>query len=336
MKKKFLVIQTAFIGDAILATGLLEKLKATYPDAEIDYLVRKGNESLFVAHPFLNELLIWDKQSGKYRDLLRLLKKIRKRRYDYVINLQRFAATGFLTVFSFARETIGFDKNPWSVFFSRRVKHEIGTRENPVHEIERNNRLIEHLCGNKPGRPALHLPTSILESVQDLQKEDYICIAPASVWFTKQYPKEKWADFVKSLPGNQKVYFLGAPQDAGLIDEIIGVDQGKNLVNMAGKLSLLQSAALMKGANMNFVNDSAPMHLASATNAPVTAIYCSTVPWFGFGPLSDTRFIVETSEPPSCKPCGLHGYASCPKQHFSCALTIRNEQLLACLPDQNG
>ena len=332
MKKKFLVIQTAFIGDAILATGVLEKLHSCFPASDIDYLVRKGNEGLFQSHPFINQLLVWDKQAGKYRDLFRLLKIIRKQRYDHVINLQRFAATGFLTVFSNARETVGFNKNPWSRFFNRSIHHEIGGKENPVHEIERNNRLIEHLCGEIPAKPVLHIPQSIRDSVRNLETGKYICIAPASVWFTKQYPKEKWAAFAKSIPANLKVYFIGAPQDSGLINEITSSAGRNNMVNLAGKLSLLQSAALMKNAEMNFVNDSAPMHLASSTNAPVTAIYCSTVPWFGFGPLSDKRNIIETMEPLDCKPCGLHGYASCPKGHFRCALTIHNEQLLAALP----
>jgi heptosyltransferase-2 len=88
---------------------------------------------------------------------------------------------------------------------------------------------------------------------------------------------------------------------------------------MAGKLSLLESAAIMAGARMNFVNDSAPMHLASAVNAPVTAVFCSTVPAFGFGPLSDNAFIAETTIPLDCRPCGLHGYTVCPKGHFKCA-----------------
>jgi heptosyltransferase-2 len=87
----------------------------------------------------------------------------------------------------------------------------------------------------------------------------------------------------------------------------------------------------MKHARMNYVNDSAPMHFASAMNAPVTAIYCSTVPGFGYGPLSDVRFIVERDEPLYCRPCGLHGYAACPQSHFKCALDIRDEQLLATI-----
>ena len=79
---------------------------------------------------------------------------------------------------------------------------------------------------------------------------------------------------------------------------------------------------------MNYVNDSAPMHFASAMNAPVTAIYCSTIPGFGYGPLSDIRFIVEREEPLYCRPCGLHGYDNCPEGHFKCALDIRDTQLL--------
>jgi heptosyltransferase-2 len=84
----------------------------------------------------------------------------------------------------------------------------------------------------------------------------------------------------------------------------------------------------MKKALMNYVNDSAPMHLASAVNAPVTAVYCSTVPAFGFGPLSDNSTIIEAFPEPECRPCGLHGLRQCPLGHFNCAETIKTEQLL--------
>jgi heptosyltransferase-2 len=89
----------------------------------------------------------------------------------------------------------------------------------------------------------------------------------------------------------------------------------------------------MKEAAMNYVNDSAPMHFASAVNAPVTAVYCSTIPAFGFGPLSDKSFIVEIEEPLDCRPCGLHGYRACPRGHFHCAYKIQEVQLLQTLTD---
>jgi len=99
-------------------------------------------------------------------------------------------------------------------------------------------------------------------------------------------------------------------------------------MNLAGKLSFLESAALMKDAAMNFVNDSAPLHLCSAVNAPVSAIFCSTVPAFGFGPRSEKSTIVETKIKLDCRPCGLHGFQKCPEGHFKCALTIDKSELL--------
>ena len=93
----------------------------------------------------------------------------------------------------------------------------------------------------------------------------------------------------------------------------------------------MESAALMKDAVMNFVNDSAPMHLASAVNAPLCTIYCSTVPGFGFGPLSDISEVIEVDEELNCRPCGLHGHRSCPEGHFKCALEISNEKIQAVI-----
>src|SRR4051812_43195467 len=121
--KKFLVIQTAFIGDAVLASAMLEKLHRYFPDAQISILVRKGNEALFTDHPYLHEILIWNKKKEKMKNLWKLLVQIRKNKYDKVINLQRYFSTGLLTAFSGAKETRGFDKNPLSFLFSKKIKH---------------------------------------------------------------------------------------------------------------------------------------------------------------------------------------------------------------------
>jgi len=312
----------------VLATGIIEKLRTWFPDAEIDFLLRKGNEGLLAHHPFLHDVLVWDKKEGKLKDLRRLLHLIRANRYDKVINVQRFTATGILTAFSLASEKIGFDKNPLSALFTTKVKHVISSNDHPKHEIERNNDLIAHFTDNKVFKPRLY-PSPIDFGVVDSYKQSpYICIAPSSVWFTKQYPADKWSAFIQQLSSIYRVYLLGAGSDKALCDEIIQACPGKTVINLCGQLSFLQSAALMKDAVMNYVNDSAPMHFASAVNAPVTALYCSTVPSFGFGPVSDASFIVQTTEPLVCKPCGLHGRKACPLGHFKCAYTIREEQLL--------
>jgi ADP-heptose:LPS heptosyltransferase len=127
------------------------------------------------------------------------------------------------------------------------------------------------------------------------------------------------------------VFLLGSKADTGLCDEIISQAGHPGAVNLAGQLSYLDSASLMKQAKMNFTNDSAPMHLASSVNAPVTVIYCSTIPGFGFGPLSEDSAVAETDEALSCRPCGLHGLKACPEKHFRCALTIPVNKLMARL-----
>lgn len=331
MQQQFLIIQTAFIGDVVLATGIVEKLHHHYPEAKIDFMLRKGNEGLLVNHPYLRRLIVWDKKKNKLTNLWRILKQVRKTRYDKVINIQRFAATGILTAFSGAKETIGFTKNPLGFMFTKKVEHIVSDRGNIRHEIERNNDLVADFTDQTPFRPKLYPSAYDLNFVKKYKTGLYFSISPASVWFTKQYPKEKWISFIKEIPDQYTIYLLGGPGDEVLAEEIKTATGKSLVVNLCGKLSFLQSAALMKDAVMNYVNDSAPMHFASAMNAPVTAVYCSTIPLFGFGPLSDKSYIVEISEPLYCRPCGLHGLNACPEKHFFCAYKIRDDQLLGTI-----
>jgi ADP-heptose:LPS heptosyltransferase len=329
--QKFLIIQTAFIGDVVLATSLIEKIHSFYPNGQIDFLLRKGNESLLKDHPFVHQILIWDKKKDKRRNLWKLLWRIRKEKYDRVINIQRFAATGWLTAFSGAAETIGFDKNPFSFLFSKKVPHLVGDLMGGIHEIERNQNLVKEFTDEGVCKPKLYPSAEDFADVKAYTSQKYITISPASVWFTKQYPSEKWISFIDSVPTDHEIYLLGAASDGPLCEAIKRSSKHKATVSLCGKLSFLQSSALMRDAVMNYVNDSAPMHFASAMNAPVTVVFCSTVPGFGFGPLSDIKYIVEIKEPLDCRPCGLHGYASCPEKHFLCAKNIADEQLLNTL-----
>ena len=329
-----LLIQTAFIGDVILATALVEHLHRTAPATPLDVLVRRGNEGLLAGHPHVRQVLVWDKKHQKYPNLLRLLQQIRRTRYARVVTMQRFASTGFLTAFSGAPERVGFAENPFSRFFTRRVPHVIG---DGTHEVQRNLGLLTDASPSATTpkiRPALYpTPADEAAAAPYAAVGDYLCLAPTSVWFTKQYPQEKWLELLAALPAHLPVYLLGGPPDVAACEQLAQAAGRPELVNRAGKLSLLASAALMRGAVLNYVNDSAPMHLGSAVDAPVCAIFCSTVPAFGFGPLSSFARVVEHLGPLACRPCGLHGHARCPLGHFRCAREIETEQLLAVLTE---
>lgn len=327
--KKILIIQTASIGDVILATPVIEKWHQYHPDDAVDMLVKKGNDQLFIGHPFLRHVIVWEKQNNKYSNLLGILRFIQNERYSLIINLQRFTSSGFLTAFSRAEMTRGFRKNPFSVFFSKRFPH----KTDGIHEVERNLSLISGLVPEGTAPMKLYPQPDSFARVSQFKTKSYLTVAPASLWATKQFPPEKWVDFIKLVREHQ-VLLIGGKADVKLCDSIVyGVD-GNNVLNLAGKLSLMDTAALMRDAVMNYVNDSAPMHIASAMNAPVTAIYCSTVPRFGFGPRSDDSLIIETSESLDCRPCGLHGYSGCPEKHFRCAKTIDINKLLSRLNNE--
>ncbi len=329
--QKILVIQTAFIGDVVLATAVVEKLALHYPTVQIDFLVRKGNESLLENNPHVKNILVWNKKEKKIRNLFSMLGKIRKNRYDKVINLQRFFATGLLTAFSAATETIGFDKNPLSFLFSTKIKHIISKADGIKHEVERNNDLIRSFTDNHFMRPKLYPSEKDFKVLSVYSPAPYVTMTPGSVWFTKQYPVEKWVELIQHFPAGYKIYLLGGKENIPGCEDLEKRSGNANVKVLTGTLSFLQSAALMKNAVMNYVNDSAPLHFASAVNAPVTAIFCSTVPAFGYTPLSDVSYIIETPEKLNCRPCGLHGYNACPEKHFKCAMTIETDRLIQTL-----
>jgi heptosyltransferase-2 len=326
--RKILIIQTASIGDVILATPVIEALHKSYPNAMIDFLMKDGFQDLLERHPHLHHILGWNKKKDKYGNLRALIKYVRNQRYDMVVNLQRFFSTGLITAFSGASVRAGFSKNPLSFMFTHRAKHLIGNDQSTPHETQRNLSVVNSFTNSAGNRPALYPDQKAFAKVSQFKTGKYICIAPASLWFTKQYPKEKWVDFIDKVPTDTNIILLGSRDDRQVSRDIIKNTSNDQVLDLCGNLTLLESAALIRDASMNYVNDSAVLHLCSAMNAPVTAVFCSTVPAFGFGPLSDDSAVVEVKEQLSCRPCGLHGKSECPEGHFKCAKDIDNDDLL--------
>ena len=177
-----LLIQTAFIGDVILMTALLEYLHDTEPDTPVDVLVRRGNEGLLAGHPHVRQVLIWDKKHRKYAGLVQLLQQIRATRYGRVVTLQRFASTGFLTAFSRAKERVGFAKNPLSRFFTRRVRHVIG---DGTHEVERNLALLRDTEG-LPVDSSITSPRLYPSAADEARPQATLPVGPTCAWHLRR------------------------------------------------------------------------------------------------------------------------------------------------------
>lgn len=331
--KKILIIQTAYIGDVILATSLIEYIKNTEPTTQIDFLLRDGNQSIITTNPHVKNLFIWQKSKKKYRSLLTLILKIRKENYDCVINIQRFFNAGLVTALSGAKTKIGFDKNPLSFLFTKKIPHKIPHQQGDFfyHEVQRNLLLYSVMIKNFTMPLALDLKPKIYFNPEDEKiianlplKKKYIVIAPSSVWFTKQWPLSKWQELIHHALSDFQIVLIGAPADKTYLETLVTENC---ILNLAGQLSLRQSALLMKNAVRVFVNDSAPLHLASSVNANTTAIFCSTIPEFGYTPLSDNHKTISLHPRITCMPCGLHGHKSCPLGHFKCAHSLNAETI---------
>ena len=118
-----------------------------------------------------------------------------------------------------------------------------------------------------------------------------------------------------------QVILMGGPnnyKEAEFIRQSIGPTNA-HVHNLCGKVSMIDSIAIMRDARMNYVLDSAPLHMCSAVDARVTALFLSTSPSYGFSPLSSDFKIRETQLDLACKPCGIHGKKKCPEGHFKCS-----------------
>jgi len=240
--KKILIIQTAFLGDVILATPVIAELKRIFSSTQIDFLLRKGNESLLANNPNLNSVFTLDKSKNKFKSILNLIKQFRNEKYDLVINLHRFGSSGIIASFSGAKKIYGFKKNPFSFLYTKKFEHSIGTNK---HEVERNLSVIQEFGAINKRRPELFPSKEDYDIASQIMNPPYYCMAPASVWQTKQLPKEKWVQLIDFYNKIGTVYILGGKGDQEFCEDIITASKAKTSINLAGQLNLLESAALM-------------------------------------------------------------------------------------------
>jgi len=336
--KTILIIQTAFIGDTILASQFARAVKDQYPHSKIHFFLRKGNESVIQGLSSIEKVWVWDKAGGKTKNLFKLIGEMREIKFDLVFNLHRHFNSGLISSLMKSPFKAGFKQNPLSIFQTHSVDHLIPHKSGAGvwHEVQRNLQLLQKAEPNlkivdnsKIYKPELPLQEKHFSKVAPHTEGDYYVVAPASVWFTKAWSEHKFRVLAHSLVKTGRVLMIGGPDDKALCDRIIeGIPDAYNL---CGQLNLLDSAALMKKAKRVFVNDSAPLHLASCVNAKTTAIFCSTVPEFGYTPLADDSVVVDVGNALSCRPCGLHGHKVCPLGHFKCAEDIEIKRVLATI-----
>jgi len=329
--EKILIIQTAFLGDVILATPFLKAVRKKYSHSKIFFLLIPQTSGLLQNNLFLDELIVYDKK-GKEKGVFsffNLLKKIKALGFDLAFVPHRSLRSALLVYFAGIPQRVGFDKSAGSFLFTKKIRY---IQNQP--EVKRNLSLLEKDLFSEndflpelfPSEEDFRYIVNLFKSWDIKRNDKIVGIAPGSVWETKRWLPERFGKVAESLMEKlgAKVVFLGGKEDEDLCLEISKDMKNKSFI-AAGKTSPLQSAALISRCKVVLSNDTAPMHIAVAMRVPVVAIFGSTIPEFGFAPTGGKDIIIQKEV--YCRPCGIHGKRRCPEKHFRCMKEITAEEV---------
>jgi heptosyltransferase-2 len=327
--EKILVIQTAFIGDAVLTLPMIQKLKERYPSIKLDVICIPATAEIFQSSPAVDEVIINDKH-GKQKSFFQMwtfAKEIKNKKYNRIYSPHRSFRTALIVMLSGVKETYGFSNSSFKYVYKYLIEYYLDR-----HEVQRNLDLIGFKYSGMDWKilPELKVDDSIIQKVGSFltlsNKKTFIAVAPGAVWNTKIFPADYYCELITFLTEkNNNVILIGGKSDVKLCSEIESRFENA-VISSAGKFSVPGTIELLKKCRLLITNDSAPTHFAMAANIPTITIYCSTVPDFGFYPFNEKSFSISYNDL-SCKPCGIHGHKTCPIKTFECAHNLDINQI---------
>lgn len=322
MQKNILIFHTAFIGDIVLSTPLIKNIKKLYPDSKIVYVTTPAGRAVLANNPFLDEVIAYDKR-GKdkgIKGMFGLIRGLRKHKFDIAYVPHRYMRSSLIVFLSKIPQRIGFDISEGKLFLTKKIKY-----EKNLHEVDRLLKLLEIEILDKkielyPSEKDEKHIDELFEN-EDLQGKKLVAIAIGSKWYTKRWPVEYFNVLIEQLEKREdiKLILIGGNEEKDL-----PVVYSEKTINAIGKTSLLELAELIKRCEICLTNDSSPIHIASAFDTYILAIFGATVKDLGFYPWGENSEVIE-NKGLYCRPCGLHGGETCPEGHFKCMLEINPE-----------
>ena len=332
--KKILVFNPSFIGDAVLTTPLVTAIQKLIPGSDLSLCVRPESAPLFEGLDFKVTAFDKRKTDGGIAGILRFLAFLRREKFDLVISAHKSLRTTLILKMSKIPFRIGFKEAAVNCFYTGVVQ-----RDMALHEAERNLSLLSAISDNYSLDAAKQLGGGLRtyrnNSYADIavnymrtaaEGRKIVGISAGSVWNTKRWPVEYYAETAKMLhTAGYAVAVFGGPQDRTVNERL------KSLLDIEyfdydDKVPFKDLPALISGLDLLIANDSAPLHIAVSQNSPVAAIFGPTVPALGFAPYDNKSVICEIRGLP-CRPCGLHGGNRCPEKHFRCMNDLMPKQV---------
>lgn len=339
--QRILIIKPSSLGDIVHGLPVLAALRRRFPDAYVAWLAARPFAPLLQGHPLLNEIIVFDrKHFGKmwfnprsFVDFWRFVAGVRRRRFDWVIDLQGLFRSGFLAAASGASLRAGFSNARecgW-IFYTKRVR---ATRND--HAVARNLALARAI--DLPlAQPEFPLPVhegamasaaAKLQAAAGRPLDAYIAVLPGARWQSKQWPVAHVASLLDRLHerGHPAAVLLGAPDESPLAASIVAACRVAQPANLVGQTSLTELTALLQTAEHVVAMDSGPMHIAAALGRPLTAIFGPTNP-HRTGPYTKAGRALQLDLP--CVPCYRR---TCPLGHHNCLRTMEPQMVVDAIP----
>ncbi len=324
---RILILRLSSIGDIILSSFFVRLVAKAFPDSQIDFVIKKDYGDLIRYNPNITRVYYVDPNKG-YNQLSKLRKELVNNKYNLVFDLHNNLRTRFLlsgvantNIWRIKKDKI---KRALLVWFKINKYKKI--KPIPIRYLE-----VGDEAGIKDDQKGLELfwdktiEENLNKKISLSLNDQYIALAPGAGHYTKKWPIENFMELVEIMTKerNEKIVIIGGPADS---DDGNVLELNEKVINLTGKLSLLESAIVIKSAKVLISNDSGLMHMAAAVQTPVLAIFGSTVEELGFFPFRSKHCIIQ-NEGLKCRPCSHVGKEYCPKGHFRCMLEIKPELL---------
>ncbi|MBN1353528.1 MAG: lipopolysaccharide heptosyltransferase II [Candidatus Omnitrophica bacterium] len=278
---KILITRTDRIGDVVLSTPAIKAVRDKYPEAYIAFMVRPESKEIVYGNPYLNEVIIYDKY-GKHRNFLSTFIfaiALRKKRFDLAIMLHPTNRVHLVAYLAGIQERIGYDRK-WPFLLTKRMPHK--KQEGKKHEFEYTLDILKFArIDAKDAKLFVPLAEKSIKRAEELLAEYHVgsgaplvAVNPDASCPSKRWPARNFAVCCDRLAGKFKarIIILSGREGMKYANEVAD-KMTYEPVNLAGKTSIGEVAALLSKCALFISNDSGPVHIACAVGTPVIAIF---------------------------------------------------------------
>ncbi len=353
--QRILVIRLDLIGDLVLSLTVVRALKRTYPDTEIDLLATPASANVALHDPHLSEIITYDPniwrrpkallQLKNWHDANALLHHLHARHYDLAVSVYGQWA-GMLAVLSGTKRRVGFGRESYPGFMTDSVPGRHWSPLDNKHEVDYCLELAQAAGATLTTAdriPHLNVDAQSAQDIEQLLRNEgfqqdkplIACHVSSNNGQSKRWPLPYWATLLDRLIREEgaQIALTGAPADLPIIKNITSRMQ-EHPINLAGKTSLPQLAALLKRAHLLISGDSGPIHMATALGVPIIGIYGPTNPSLS-GPVSPDATVLRSTI--WCSPCyNMKDPADCRFYTTQCMKNITPTQVFEVVHNKLG